>query len=226
MSRPARPLRFGIISLPGANSTISQAEDSDRDFKVPFSHSSVVSRYAPAHHATWRYIAVRHGVESQSIFQITFAPGHTPCHRSAESPRGTSGRTTMSSVKIGLAAIGSLIALTASASAEVRYNGFPKLGYSVVLPAPALRHSRQIKMPVDAPEAELPKAEMPAPHRRFARVASIAAVFNSVAPRRTSLGRNRAARLARNRTASSWPEATPSASAAAGSAGSARTRPG
>ena len=43
----------------------------------------------------------------------------------------------MSSIKIGLAAIGGLIALTASASAEVRYNGFPKLGYSVVAPAPA-----------------------------------------------------------------------------------------
>ena len=64
----------------------------------------------------------------------------------------------MSSVKIGLAAIGSLIALTASASAEVRYSGSPKFGYSVVSPVPAAGKSHAY----DA-RAEFPRAELPAP---------------------------------------------------------------
>ena len=68
----------------------------------------------------------------------------------------------MSSIRIGLAAIGSLIALTASASAEVRYNGFPKLGYSVVLPPPATGKSSHL----DA-RAEYPKAELPVPQSPF-----------------------------------------------------------
>jgi hypothetical protein len=38
--------------------------------------------------ATRLYIAARHRVESQSIFQIVFAPCHTPRHRSAESTAG------------------------------------------------------------------------------------------------------------------------------------------
>jgi hypothetical protein len=71
----------------------------------------------------------------------------------------------MSSIKIGLAAIGSLIALTASASAEVRYNGFPKLGYSVVLPAPT--SATVGKSSAFDARAELPKAEMPVPQSPF-----------------------------------------------------------
>jgi len=77
----------------------------------------------------------------------------------------------MSSIKIGLAVIGSLIALTASASAEVRYNGFPKLGYSVVLPAPALSivagKSRVFDARAELTKAELPKVERPAPQSPF-----------------------------------------------------------
>ncbi|MBR1278127.1 hypothetical protein [Bradyrhizobium sp. AUGA SZCCT0283] len=73
----------------------------------------------------------------------------------------------MSSIKIGLAAIGSLIALTASASAEVRYNGFPKLGYSVVLPAPASTSATAGKSSAFDARAELPKAEMPLPQSPF-----------------------------------------------------------
>lgn len=68
----------------------------------------------------------------------------------------------MSFVKIGLAAIGSLIALTASVSAEVRYNGFPKLGYSVVLPAPASTSTTAGTSSAFDARAELPQAEMPA----------------------------------------------------------------
>lgn len=74
----------------------------------------------------------------------------------------------MSSIKIGLAVIGSLIAFAASASAEVRYNGFPKLGYSVVLPAPAPARSIAAgKSQVFDARAELPKAELPAPQSPF-----------------------------------------------------------
>jgi hypothetical protein len=73
----------------------------------------------------------------------------------------------MSSIKIGLAAIGSLIALTASTSAEVRYNGFPKLGYSVVLPAPASTSTTPGKSSAFNARAELPKAEMAAPQSPF-----------------------------------------------------------
>jgi hypothetical protein len=65
----------------------------------------------------------------------------------------------MSSVKI-LAAIGSLIALTAPASAEVRYNGFPKLGYSVVAPAPTAGGAYDAR-------AEYPRAEAPVPSSPF-----------------------------------------------------------
>jgi hypothetical protein len=68
----------------------------------------------------------------------------------------------MSSIRIGLATIGSLIALTAQASAEVRYNGFPKLGYSIVSPAPATGMSSAY----DA-RAEFPRAELPAPSSPF-----------------------------------------------------------
>lgn len=74
----------------------------------------------------------------------------------------------MSSVKVGLAVIGSLIALTASASAEVRYNGFPKLGYSVVLPPPAPARSvaagksHIFDARAELPMADLPKVERPA----------------------------------------------------------------
>jgi hypothetical protein len=68
----------------------------------------------------------------------------------------------MSFIKIGLAAISSLIALTATVSAGVRYNGFPKLGYSVVLPAPAAGKSSQL----DA-RAEHPKTELPVPQSPF-----------------------------------------------------------
>ncbi len=42
----------------------------------------------------------------------------------------------MSPFKIGLAVVGSLVALTASATAEVRYAGSPKLGYYIVPSAP------------------------------------------------------------------------------------------
>ncbi len=73
----------------------------------------------------------------------------------------------MSSVKIGLAAIGSLIALTAQASAEVRYNGFPKLGYSVVSPAPATGKPSVYDAKAEYPKAEYPKAELPAPSSPF-----------------------------------------------------------
>lgn len=66
----------------------------------------------------------------------------------------------MSSIKVGLVAIGGLIALTASASAEVRYNGFPKLGYSVVSPATGKSSH------LDA-RAEYPKTELPIPQSPF-----------------------------------------------------------
>lgn len=72
----------------------------------------------------------------------------------------------MSSVKIGLATIGSLIALTAQASAEVRYNGFPKLGYSVVSPAPANGKSSAYDARAEYPRVE-PKAEIPVPSSPF-----------------------------------------------------------
>jgi hypothetical protein len=71
----------------------------------------------------------------------------------------------MSSTKISLAAIGSLIAMIASASAEVRYYGFPKLGYSVVLPAPASATAGKSSA-FDA-RAELPTAETPLPQSPF-----------------------------------------------------------
>jgi hypothetical protein len=60
-------------------------------------------------------------------------------------------------IGIGLAAVGTLIGFTASASAEVRYNGFPKLGYYFVMPppAPSFKPSH-----LDA-RAEYPKAEAP-----------------------------------------------------------------
>ena len=72
----------------------------------------------------------------------------------------------MSSVKIGLATIGSLIALTAQASAEVRYNGFPKLGYYVVTPTPAPSVAAAKSSHLDA-RAEYPKTEIPAPQSPF-----------------------------------------------------------
>ena len=72
----------------------------------------------------------------------------------------------MLSIKIGLAAIGSLIALTAQASAEVRYNGFPKLGYCVVSPAPATGKSSAYDARAEYPRAE-PRAETPAPSSPF-----------------------------------------------------------
>lgn len=73
----------------------------------------------------------------------------------------------MSPIRIGLAMTGSLIAFTASASAEVRYNGFPKLGYSVVLPAPASAASTAGKSSVYDSRAELPQADIPAPQSPF-----------------------------------------------------------
>ena len=71
-------------------------------------------------------------------------PGHASLIAPPPPWRSTPGRASMSFIKIGLAAISSLIALTATASAGVRYNGFPKLGYSVVLPAPAAGKSSQL----------------------------------------------------------------------------------
>jgi hypothetical protein len=74
----------------------------------------------------------------------------------------------MSSIKIGLAAIGSLIALTASASAEVRYNGFPKLGYYIAPSASAPTQSTAAgKRSVFDARAELPKATQPVPQSPF-----------------------------------------------------------
>ena len=72
----------------------------------------------------------------------------------------------MSSIKIGLAAIGSLIAFTAQASAEVRYNGGPKLGYSVVSPAPATGKSGAYDARAEYRRAE-PKAVTPTPSSPF-----------------------------------------------------------
>ena len=72
----------------------------------------------------------------------------------------------MSSIKIGFAAIGSLIALTAQASAEVRYNGFPKLGYYVVTPTPATGTSSPYDARAEYPRAQ-PKTEIPAPSSPF-----------------------------------------------------------
>ena len=68
----------------------------------------------------------------------------------------------MSSIKIGLAALGSLIAFTASASAEVRYAGSPKFGYSVVSSAPATGKSSAYNA-----RAEFPRAELSAPSSPF-----------------------------------------------------------
>ena len=108
----------------------------------------------------------------------------------------------MSSVKIGLAAIGSLIALTAQASAEVRYNGFPKLGYSVVSPAPATGKPSVYDAKAEYPKAEYPKAELPAPSSPFRKRYQFPRYLTSVAHAQNKSRRNRAARLAWNRTAS------------------------
>ena len=67
----------------------------------------------------------------------------------------------MSLINICLAAISSLVALTAQASAEVRYNGFPKLGYSVVSPAPAASKSSAYDARAEYPKAELPASSSP-----------------------------------------------------------------
>jgi hypothetical protein len=76
----------------------------------------------------------------------------------------------MSSIKIGLAVIGSLLTFTASASAEVRYNGFPKLGYSVVSPASAPANSIAAgKSSVFDARAELPRTEIPARQSPFSK---------------------------------------------------------
>jgi hypothetical protein len=73
----------------------------------------------------------------------------------------------MSLIRIGfgLVALGSLIGFTASASAEVRYNGFPKLGYYVVTP-PAASLSLGKSSHLDA-RAEYPKAAVPASQSPF-----------------------------------------------------------
>jgi hypothetical protein len=74
----------------------------------------------------------------------------------------------MSFIKIGFVAIGGIIAFTVSASAEVRYNGFPKLGYFVVLPAsPSATSITSGQSSVFDARAELPKAEKPAPQSPF-----------------------------------------------------------
>ena len=74
----------------------------------------------------------------------------------------------MSLIKIGFAAIGSLIALTASAAAEVRYSGFPKLGYYVVSSAPAKPTAASKSSVYDA-RAELSKTEIPARQSPFSK---------------------------------------------------------
>jgi len=74
----------------------------------------------------------------------------------------------MSLIKIGVAAIGSLIALTASAAAEVRYHGFPKLGYYIVSPAPVKSTAAGKSSAFDA-RAESPKAEIPARQSPFSK---------------------------------------------------------
>jgi hypothetical protein len=43
----------------------------------------------------------------------------------------------MSSIRIGFAVIGSLVAFSASASADVRYTGSPKFGQFIASPSPA-----------------------------------------------------------------------------------------
>ncbi|WP_141686732.1 hypothetical protein [Bradyrhizobium sp. LMTR 3] len=74
----------------------------------------------------------------------------------------------MSFIKIGLAAIGSLIAFAASASAEVRYNGFPKLGYYIEPSAPAPTQSTTAgRRSVFDARADLPRAAPPVPQSPF-----------------------------------------------------------
>lgn len=50
----------------------------------------------------------------------------------------------MSSIRIGFAIIGGLVAFSATASADVRYAGSPKFGQFIASPSPAADHAISI----------------------------------------------------------------------------------